>query len=307
MSMAHKRKDILWKSAVDEFVVDMLRFFYPNADQLFDFSQPIEFLDPELAQLFPDRENMKDSSILDRLIRIHCLDGSTACIYLLLEIHDYNNKAIDYDKRIFLCFARLFDKYEEGIMPLVVYTGSNKTFKPGKFGYSLYDTRMHFEYGVYRVVDQEEELLKRSTNLFSIFIRTVMLSMKRRKIKDEVLIDLHVALAKEAAELELPPDKFNELLKFIKLYIDFGADEINRTLEERIDSITVKTETMNLYEAEVIIKAEEAAEAAAERTELKNKTAFVRKLLQENVFTAEKIADLAEVPLDFVFKVKEQL
>lgn len=301
--MAHKRKDVLWKGAVDEFVEDMLRFFYPGAEELFDFSQSIEFLDPELAQLFPDRDHMKDSIISDRLIKVHSRNGHSTFIYLLMEVHDYHDKQTDYDKRIFSGFCRLFDKYGEGIMALVVYTGSNRLFNPGVFEYSLNTIKLRFEYDVYRVMEQKEEELKKSDNIFAIFIRVVLLAMKKGRVNNEVLLDMHVGLAREITGLGISQDKINELLQFIRLYINFGDRKIDRILEDRINEITVKTTSMNLYEAAVIIKAREAREEAAEET----KISLIKKLLMKGYYSAEEIADIAEVAVDFVLKVKDTL
>lgn len=60
---------------------------------------------------------------------------------------------------------------------------------------------------------------------------------------------------------------------------------------------------MNLYEAEVIIKTREAAEKA----KLENKTTFVKKLLVKGDYSVDVIAEIAEVPVEFVLQIREQL
>ena len=47
-----QEQDILWKGVLEEVFDDFLRFFYPEADKIFDLSRGITFLDKELAQLY---------------------------------------------------------------------------------------------------------------------------------------------------------------------------------------------------------------------------------------------------------------
>lgn len=42
----NKKNDIIFKGAFEDYFVHLLRFTYPNADQVFDFSKKIEFQSP---------------------------------------------------------------------------------------------------------------------------------------------------------------------------------------------------------------------------------------------------------------------
>ncbi len=48
-----KRDDSLWKAILEDIFDDFLRFFIPNANEIFDMEKGFEFLDKELEQLFP--------------------------------------------------------------------------------------------------------------------------------------------------------------------------------------------------------------------------------------------------------------
>ncbi|MBN9384795.1 MAG: hypothetical protein J0H74_28835 [Chitinophagaceae bacterium] len=48
-------KDILWKGLLEMVLDDLLRFVFPNADQVFDLQREFGFLDRELAEIFPQR------------------------------------------------------------------------------------------------------------------------------------------------------------------------------------------------------------------------------------------------------------
>jgi hypothetical protein len=43
--MSVNAKDILWKGIIEDLFSDFLRFFYPDADELFDMEKGFDFLD----------------------------------------------------------------------------------------------------------------------------------------------------------------------------------------------------------------------------------------------------------------------
>ncbi len=58
-----KKNDILLKSAFEESFSDLLYFFFKDADIVFDFERGFDFMDKELAELFPDLEKKGWKSI----------------------------------------------------------------------------------------------------------------------------------------------------------------------------------------------------------------------------------------------------
>jgi len=51
-----RRDDLIWKSVLEEVFEDFLRFFFAEADSLFDIDKGFEYLDKELEQLFPPQD-----------------------------------------------------------------------------------------------------------------------------------------------------------------------------------------------------------------------------------------------------------
>ncbi|WP_157486703.1 hypothetical protein [Dyadobacter alkalitolerans] len=70
-----KRNDILWKSILEDTFEDFLRFFFPEADDIFDFSKDFEYLDKELEQLFPPDNNHYSSKFVDKLVKVFTREG----------------------------------------------------------------------------------------------------------------------------------------------------------------------------------------------------------------------------------------
>ena len=63
------KNDILWKAILEDIFDDFLRFFYPNADEIFDFSKGFEYLDKELEQLFPPEQDQYEPRYVDKLVK----------------------------------------------------------------------------------------------------------------------------------------------------------------------------------------------------------------------------------------------
>lgn len=64
-----KRNDILWKALLEDLFDDFLRFFYPEADNLFDLEKGFEYLDKELEQLFPPDAGSYAPRYVDKLVK----------------------------------------------------------------------------------------------------------------------------------------------------------------------------------------------------------------------------------------------
>ncbi|MFT3950105.1 MAG: hypothetical protein QM763_24280 [Agriterribacter sp.] len=50
-----KFDDSLWKAILEDLFADFLRFFFSNADAIFDMKKGFEYLDKEMAQIAADR------------------------------------------------------------------------------------------------------------------------------------------------------------------------------------------------------------------------------------------------------------
>ena len=99
-------KDILWKSLLESVFDDLLRFVYPEADQVFDLQKKLGFLDKELAELYPTPEERTDVRFVDKLIEVSRKDGSEEWVLVHLEVQG-ETKAEDrpfFGERMFRYF-----------------------------------------------------------------------------------------------------------------------------------------------------------------------------------------------------------
>lgn len=52
-----KKDDAIWKAVFEDVFADFLRFFFPDADELFNMKKGFVYLDKEFDQLFPPEEH----------------------------------------------------------------------------------------------------------------------------------------------------------------------------------------------------------------------------------------------------------
>ncbi len=180
-----KRDDTLWKGILEDLFDDFLRFIYPNADEIFDMARGFEFLDKELEDLFPqtDEENIR---YVDKLVRVWLKDGTEEWILIHIEVQGTPTKT--FAERMFIYNYRLRDKYNRKITAWAILADRNKKFLPRHFKESYLGTTLTYEFNMLKIINQDEEALRKMDNPFAIVILTVLLALKKTKTNEIELI-----------------------------------------------------------------------------------------------------------------------
>jgi predicted transposase/invertase (TIGR01784 family) len=320
-----KRDDTLWKGILENLFDDFLRFFFPDADKLFDMKKGFEFLDKELEQLFPAPENMQSPKFVDKLVKVFTKAGNEEWFLVHIEIQGYDDK--DFAKRMFVYFYRILDKYGKLVTAIAIFTDTNKKFKPDLYEYECLGTTATFHFNTYKIIEQDEATLTKSKNPFAMIVLTVLLALKSKKQTDEYLLGLKLRIARDLLDRNISPDKVRALMTFLKLYVNFANPETNANFEYKLSLITENRKTMGIEEM-VLERArkkglekglEEGMEKGLEkglekgikkgRAEglEKGKTEVVKNLLLKMAMTDAQAADIAEVSVDFVKKVRRKI
>jgi predicted transposase YdaD len=306
-----RRNDALWKAILEDVFDDFLHFFFKDADEIFDFSQPFVFLDKELEQLFPSNQDEFNPKYVDKLIKVFTKDGLEKWILVHIEVQGSNDVAFGH--RMFQYFYRIYDKYRHPITAFAILTDRNKYFRPQKFEQTYLGTTLRYDFNLYKILDQEESVLLESNNPFAIIVLTVLIALKKGKITEEELLGEKISLAKRLLNHQFSKDKIRALMNFLKLYVRFESSEKVNRFEKELELLSNKTkETMGIEEF-ALVRAERIGEKRGEKKGEKRgiekerheqKLAFVKTLLQETDFDDNKIARLASVTTDFVAKVR---
>ena len=297
-----KNKDILWKGILEEVFDDFLRFFFPDADDIFDMERGFEFLDKELEQLYPNQDN-SNLRFVDKLVKVFTKENTEKWILVHIEVQGYKDK--DFGERMFTYYYRILDKYSKPITAFAIFTDSNINFHPQSYENSFLGTRLLYEYNSYKILEQNEEELLRNKNPFAIVILVAKAALLKGIIKEEELFALKFDLVKKLLEKQISKEKIQTIMDFLRVYVRFNTNDDNLKFDREIELITEKnTTTMGIRELiiDTIEKESEAkGEARGEAKGIKKKDLiFVNNLLENTDFSNEKIASLAVVDVEFV-------
>ncbi len=173
--------DILWKGIIEDLFKEFISFFMPELYKVIDFSAGYEFLDQELAKLMYKSENEK--MYTDKLAKVYLNNGEEKWILIHIEVQGYREN--EFSERMFRYFYRLYDKYQKKISAIAIFTDENKDYKPDKYEYDFYNTRLIYEYDTYKLLDQDENELMLSGNPFSLAVLAGLYVIKSKKDIDQ--------------------------------------------------------------------------------------------------------------------------
>jgi len=296
-----KKNDILWKGMMEEIFDDLLRFIFPEADEVVDMQRGFYFLDKELGEIYPEPDKGSNTRFVDKLIKMYRRDGREEWFLVHLEIQGHPDK--QFPERMFRYYYRMFDRYQKPITALAIFTGQDGKNMPKNYEYSFWGTHVMYRYNTFCVAELTEEALAVSNNLFALAILAVRKAWLAGNIPDQTLAEYKLLLFKSLLQQKMyTKRKIEAIMCFLNNIIVFEHEETQRIFEEQLDQITGKKNTMGIIEQLAEIKAKESAHAAEEKKNL----LFVENLLKGTDFSIEKIASLANVSIDFVREVKNK-
>jgi len=203
-----KRNDILWKAALEDLFDDFLRFFYPEADELFDLEKGFEYLDKELEQLFPPEADNYTPRFVDKLVKVFTREGYEEWILIHVEVQGYTDK--DFAKRMFQYYYRILDQYNKPITAFAIFADTNKKFHPKQYEREFLGTKVLYAYNTYKIIDQDDADLEASNNPFAMAALTAKLALARPAIKDQQLFEMAYDLAKRLLNKQMPKAKIRK-------------------------------------------------------------------------------------------------
>jgi hypothetical protein len=293
--MKQRKSDILWKVIIEEVFPDLLRFIYPDANDEYNMERGFEFLDKELAELNPQPDEEKDSRFADKLVKAYHRNGLEEWVLLHVEVQGDTQDRDAFAERMYTYFYRIRDRHPGRLVSaLAIFTGENGNRMPGKYSYEYRGTELTYEYPTVSILDYSDEELDKSSNPFAQVVVAAKMRLQEGKVPEDELLNNKLLAARKLTEKGFGMEKIRAIFNFLRNYVLFEKPETNRKFDNLFKE-TDKTSVMNTVE---YLKMEGKEEAA---------TAFVENLLKGSDFVVEKIASLANVSVEFVNKVKNQL
>ena len=237
-------RDALWKGIIGEFFEFFLRYFYPDHLYLIDFSKGFQFLDKELTEI--QVKSKGNQRYVDVLVKVFLYDGSEEWILFHIEVQGQDDP--NFQKRMFIYFYRIFDKYRKRVAALAILTGDEASH-PKKYETSFLDTKLTYEYGTYKLREKTLADFQDKDNPVSIIMEVAWQALKRNKLDDSKLYDFKINLVRRLKALNYDSKRIRHLLNFIKRYSNFENSEISLKFENESHNMFNKEITMGLEEA----------------------------------------------------------
>lgn len=288
---------------MEEVFPDLLRFIYPDADNVYDMERGFEFMDKELAELNPQPDEEKDSRFADKLVKAYHRDGVEEWVLLHVEIQGDTHDREAFAERMYTYFYRIRDSYPgRPVSALAIFTGSDGQRMPDRFTYEYRRTRLVYEYPTLSILDFTDEELDKSLNPFAQVIIAARMRLREGKISEDELLNTKLLAARKLQEKGFPTEKIRAIFNFLRNYVLFEKPETYRKFDNLFRQ-TDKTSVMNTIEYLKAEGREEGIEVGKEQAT----AAFVENLLKGSGFSIEKIASLANVSVEFVKEIKSKL
>ncbi|MBD1433533.1 hypothetical protein H8B06_11895 [Sphingobacterium sp. DN00404] len=252
LSKPPKQNDELLKGAFEENFADFLRFLYPSADDIFDFSKSIQFMDKELLAIVPDRERKKGKRVADLLAKVFVKDGTEK--YILLNTEIEGGRDAEFAKRIYQYNYRIWDRYDISVATIAVYTGNRDQPKPCEYNLEVLDTSIRFQYRTYHIFDHSEEELLAMDNIFAFIVLACQKALLEGKVPDEELGEDRLSIAKTLIGHNYDKDRITNFLIFLKNFLYINNPKINSKFDQEIIQLTGGTIDMGVIE---IVKKQE--------------------------------------------------
>ena len=242
-----KRDDSLWKAILEDVFDDFLRFFFEDANDLFDFSKPFEFLDKELEQLFPSNPDDFSPKYVDKLIKVFTRAGKEEWVLVHVEVQGSSDS--EFEQRMFYYYYRIYDRYQRPITAFAILTDTNRRFKPHKFEQHCLGTHLSYHFNTYKIVEQDPAILVQSQNPFAMVVLTALVALQKGKISETALLDQKVNLLKSLVAKGFNREKIEALMGFLKLYVRFKKPEFDVKFDNQLSEIlNTPNKTMGIVE-----------------------------------------------------------
>ncbi len=172
--------DGAWKYVIEHFLSPMLELFLPDLWAKVDWQAAPVFCDSELPK--PSAFRQRRRHFLDKLVRLHLLDGSDFLVMLHNEVQDrpqphFNKRMLGYYLEL---DHRMGDKH--GICQLAILTDLSD-WRPEGYQRSCFGTSLDYRFNVVKLIDLEPNLKKLASgcNPFLLVVAAHLHSARTRR------------------------------------------------------------------------------------------------------------------------------
>ena len=227
---------------------------------------------------------------------------------------------------MFTYYSRILDKYDKPITAFAIFTEANAAFRPCEYYREFLGTSVSYRFNSFKILEQDEQMLKESDNPFAIVVLTALIALKRKHVPEDELLKLKIELTKNLVSRNFPKSKIRRLLIFLRCYIRFENRETDIKFGKVLNQITQTRETMGIEELmreemerdgfartldrlmdtwETMGSEEFVANWARQEAKAETTTGIAKNLLRETSLTIEEIARLVGLSPGLVQKLRD--
>ncbi len=231
-AIAREDYDSPWKEVIERFFEPFMAFYFPRAHRQIAWDRGFEFLDKELQKITRDAEQGRRT--VDKLVRVHLKRGGELWVMVHIEVQGQRDPA--FDKRVFVCNYRIFDRYDLPVASLVILSDPHTKWRPSVFGYSVFGSEMRLRFPVIKLLDfgRDEARLRRSRNPFALITLAHLKALKTRR-SPNARMKAKLELIRLLRDREEMRQDVVDLLRFIDWELslpDNMEQELRETLEK---------------------------------------------------------------------------
>lgn len=235
--------DSPWKEALDEFFESFVVFYFPEVHAEIDWSRGHESLDKEFQQLVPEAETGRQT--VDKLVRVWLRDGTETWVLLHVEVQTTYES--DFPERVYLYNARVYERYRQDAVSLVVLVDERPSWRPTFFRRGKLGCVVTIEYPVAKLLDfagREDELL-RDTNPFAA-LTVAHLKAQETRNEDDERFAWKIRLVRALYDLGWKKERIRRVFRLIDWMMALPrnlGDQVWREIEvlERRDIVPFKS------------------------------------------------------------------
>src|SRR5690606_635490 len=292
---ARRIDDPLWKSILEQTFSHFLKFIFPEAKDVFDFSKPFDYLDKEFESLFPPEPNGKGVRYVDKLVKVFLKSGREQFVLCHVEVQSSKGKG-DLAERMFRYFYKISDRYKVPVTAIAILADGNKNYRPTLYIQEFMGTSIRYAFNSYKIIDQEESALRSNSNPFAVVVLTALLAFVHKNMTDEGLKDMKLDLHDEMMKRKMDKKTRQGIYDFLAFYVSFQNQENFIKFEQEVEIKLGRSNIMGTREYLL-----DKAERKGLETGMQKERAKTAKILQEEraKAEAEKLADKLKSALNF--------
>jgi hypothetical protein len=151
MTQSNTDFDNPWKSVIEVYFRDFMRFFFPQIEPEIDWSRGFTFLDKELQKVVRDAEIGKRYA--DKLVQVWKTNGELTLVLCHIEVQSQHET--DFPKRMLSYNYRLRERYNCPVVSLAILADESKKWRPSSYQASLWGCALTFEFPIVKLLDYQ--------------------------------------------------------------------------------------------------------------------------------------------------------